>query len=147
MPGIKIILKCLLAVFFILAGLNHFRSQEFYVRMMPPYLPWHLFLVYLSGFVEIALGILLLIPRLQRLAAWGLIALLGAIFPANIHMAVHAELFPEFSSSMLWARLPMQAVLIAWSYWYARNDSSGGRHVAHHRRAHPRAPAQGKWGR
>lgn len=66
MPGIKLILKYLLAVFFILAGLNHFRSQEFYMRMMPPFLPWHLFLVYLSGFAEIALGILLLIPYSLR---------------------------------------------------------------------------------
>lgn len=98
------------------------------MRMMPPYLPWHLFLMYLSGFVEIALGVLLLIPRMERLAAWGLIALLGAIFPANIHMAVHAELFPEFSSSMLWARLPMQAVLIGGHIGmrgmiYARGDT------------------------
>lgn len=96
------------------------------MRMMPPYLPWHLLLVYLSGFVETALGALLLAPRLQRLAAWGLMALLVAIFPANIHMAIHAELFPEFSSPMLWARLPMQAVLIAWVYRDTRNNSQRG---------------------
>jgi len=122
MRRIKFTLKYLFAVFFVLAGLNHFKNQEFYMRMMPPYLPWHLFLVYLSGFVEIALGVLLLVPKLKRLAAWGLVGLLLAIFPANIHMAVHADQFPEFSAAMLWARLPLQAVLIAWAYWYTRGD-------------------------
>lgn len=112
------LLKYVFAAVFILGGLNHFRSSDFYVRMMPPYLPWHLFLVYASGLAEIALGTALLVPRLERLAAWGLIALLIAIFPANIHMAVHPELFPEFSSALLWARLPVQALLIAWAYWY-----------------------------
>lgn len=121
MRRLKRILKYLFALFFVLAGLNHFRSDEFYVRMMPPYLSSHLFLVYVSGMAEIALGIFLLVPRLQRLAAWGLIALLIAVFPANIHMAIHSELFPEFSPSLLWARLPVQAVLIAWAYWYTKD--------------------------
>ena len=118
MRRLKLILKYVFAVSFIFAGLNHFRSHEFYVRMMPPYLPWPLALVYVSGAAEIVLGILLEVPRLTRLAAWGLIALLIAVFPANIHMAVHPELFPEFSSALLWARLPVQALLIAWAYWY-----------------------------
>ena len=127
MQQIKLILKYILALFFVLAGLNHFREQDFYLKIMPPYLPWHLFLVYLSGFFEIALGILLLIPRQGHLAAWGLIALLVAVFPANIHMAVNAELYPEFSSTALWARLPLQAILIAWAYWYTRRDMQRGK--------------------
>ena len=92
MRWFKLVLKYLLALFFVLAGLNHFRNPDFYVKTMPPYLPWHLFRVYLSGFFEIALGVLLLIPRQQRLAAWGLISLLVAVFPANIHMAGNAAL-------------------------------------------------------
>jgi uncharacterized membrane protein len=91
MRRIKLVLKYLFALFFVLAGVNHFRNPDFYVKIMPPYLPWHLFLVYLSGFFEIALGALLLVPRQQRVAAWGLMALLVAVFPANIHMAVHAQ--------------------------------------------------------
>jgi uncharacterized membrane protein len=122
MRRIKLVLKYLLALFFVLAGLNHFRNPDFYVNIMPPYLPWHLFLVYLSGFFEIALGALLLVPRRERIAAWGLIALLVAVFPANIHMAIHAELYPEYSPIALWARLPLQGVLIAWAYWYNRPD-------------------------
>ena len=124
MRRIQISLKYLFAVSFMGAGVNHFLAQEFYARMMPPYLPWHLFLVYLSGLAEIALGGLLLVPRLKRLAAWGLIALLIAVFPANIHMAVHPDLFPEIGAAMLWARLPVQAFLIAWAYAYTRDDSN-----------------------
>lgn len=69
MRTLKIILKYLLCVFFVVAGLNHFINPDFYLKSMPPYLPWHLFLVYLSGFVEAALGILLLVPALTRTAA------------------------------------------------------------------------------
>jgi uncharacterized membrane protein len=115
---LKSILKYLLAVLFVLAGFNHFIDAAFYLRIMPPYLPWPLLLVYLSGFFEIAFGALLLIPRFTPLAAWGLIALLIAVYPANIHMAVHNELFPEHQPLTLWLRLPLQIVLIAICYWY-----------------------------
>ncbi len=117
MRRLKPILRYLLAVFFVLAGFNHFINPTFYLKIMPPYLPWHLVLVYLSGFLEIALGILLLIPKFTHLAAWGLIALLIAVFPANIHMAVNHELFPEYRAMTLWLRLPLQFVLMALSYW------------------------------
>ncbi len=120
MQKTKIILKYTLAIFFVLAGLNHFINSGFYLKIMPPYLPWHLFLVYLSGLCEIALGLLLLIPKFTSLAGWGLIALLFAVFPANIHMAVNHQLFPEFSPTVLWLRLPLQFVLIAWAYWYTK---------------------------
>jgi uncharacterized membrane protein len=118
MQKVKTILKYLFAIFFVLAGLNHFLNVDFYMNIMPPYLPWHLFLVYLSGVCEIALGLLLLIPKFTSLAGWGLIALLFAVFPANIHMAVNPQLFPEFSPMLLLLRLPIQFVLIAWAYWY-----------------------------
>ena len=120
MPKIKIILKYLFGIFFVLAGINHFANSAFYLRLMPPYLPWHLFLVNLSGLCEIGLGILLLIPKFTALAGWGLIALLIAVFPANIHMAINPQLFPEFSPLLLWLRLPLQVVLIAWAYWYTK---------------------------
>ena len=68
------------------AGTLHFIKPDFYLKIMPPYLPLHLELVYLSGFFEIALGVLLLVPRLSRFAAWGIIALLIAVFPANIYV-------------------------------------------------------------
>ncbi|HEX8290520.1 MAG TPA: MauE/DoxX family redox-associated membrane protein [Pyrinomonadaceae bacterium] len=118
----RIILKYLLCLFFVGAGLNHFINPAFYLKIMPPYLPWHRFLNYLSGFFEIALGVLLLTPALTRVAAWGLIALLVAVFPANIQMAINPQLYPEISPAALWLRLPLQAVFIAWAYWYTRPD-------------------------
>jgi uncharacterized membrane protein len=118
---VKQILKYLLAIGFILAGVNHFINSDFYLRMMPPVLPAHLFLIYLSGVFEVALGVLLLISKFSRLAAWGLIALLVAVFPANVYMAMNAEIFPEFSSSALYLRLPVQIVLIGWAFWFTRS--------------------------
>ncbi len=127
MRKLKPILKYLLAVFFVLAGFNHFINPAFYLKIMPPYVPWHLLLVYLSGFFEIALGILLLIPKFTHFAAWGLIALLIAVFPANIHMAVNHQLFPEYRAMTLWLRLPLQLVLMTLSYWYTFPNVPRGR--------------------
>jgi uncharacterized membrane protein len=116
---LKLILKFLLAMFFVLAGFNHFFHTAFYLHIMPPYLPWPLPLVYVSGLFEILLGILLLVPKFTRIAAWGLIALLIAVFPANIHMAINHDVYPEYSAVALWIRLPLQLVLVGWTSWYA----------------------------
>src|SRR5262245_23213299 len=109
----KIGMKYLFAAIFIFAGCYHFYKPDFYLRIMPPYLPWPSALHLIAGFFEVALGVALLIPRFQRLAAWGLIALLLAVYPANIHMAVNHHLYPELSMTFHWIRLPMQFVLIA----------------------------------
>ena len=122
MKFIKQFLKWILAAGFIFAGINHFINTDFYLRIMPPVLPAHLFLVYSSGVFEIVLGVLLLVPRFSRLAACGLIALLIAVFPANIYMALNPHLFSEFSPAALYFRLPLQFLLIGWAYWYAKND-------------------------
>ncbi len=116
----KLILKYVLAIGFILAGINHFLNTAFYLRMMPPYFPWHTFLVYLSGAIEIALGILLLIPRYTRRAAVGMIALLVAVYPANFYMAQNPELFQEFRPWMIRLRLPLQFIIILWAHWFTR---------------------------
>src|SRR5918998_4643146 len=120
MRALKSILLYLFAGFFVLAGVAHFINPEFYLKIMPPYLPWHLPLVYLSGVAEVALGAMLLLPKVRRFAAWGLIALLVAVSPANVHMALNPELYPEIGPALLWLRLPLQLVLIAWAYWYAK---------------------------
>ena len=114
---IKLALKFLFGAGFVVAGSLHFVFPASYVEIMPPALPAPLLLVYLSGFCELALGALMF-TRLAPLAAWGLIALLVAVFPANVHMALHPELFPKISSAALWWRLPFQGVFIAWAYWY-----------------------------
>ena len=124
MASFKTLTRYLFGVLFILAGLNHFRNPDFYINIMPPYLPWHGALVAISGVAEIALGALLLIRRWSVPAGWGLIALLVAIFPANVHMAVHPELYPSISPVALCLRLPLQGLLIAWAYWYTRSESS-----------------------
>lgn len=116
-------LKWLYGVLFALAGVNHFVSTQFYVGIMPPYLPWHVELVYISGVCEIVLGLALLVRRYERLAAWGMIALIIAVTPANLHMALHPELFPQFSVTGLWVRMALQLVLIAWAYWYTRPEA------------------------
>ena len=110
-------LRYLFALAFIAGGLNHFVKPELYVSIMPPYLPRHRTLVYASGVAEVALGAALLVPALQSAAAWGLIALLIAVFPANVHMALNAERY-AVSPLLLWLRLPLQGVLILWAWWY-----------------------------
>lgn len=110
-----------MALSFVSAGANHFINPAFYLKIMPPFLPAPSFLVYLSGMFEIALGVLLLVPKFTRLAAWGLIALLIAVFPANVYMALYVERFPEFSRSAIYWRFPLQFVLILWAFWYTKD--------------------------
>ncbi len=122
MPVVKQISKYLLAAAFILGGINHFVMPAFYLRIMPPYLPAHLFLIYLSGFLETGFGIGLLIPKTSRRAAWGIILLLIAVYPANIYMAMNTELFPDINPWIIYLRLPLQIVLIGWAFWHTKND-------------------------
>ena len=122
MPSFKNVTKVIFGLLFIGAGVNHFLNTPFYLSIMPPYLPWHYALVIVSGVAEVVLGIGLLIPKLSRLAAWGIIALLIAVFPANIHMATHPELYPTIPEIALWLRLPLQAVLVLWAYSYTRDS-------------------------
>ncbi len=116
----KTILKYVQAAFYVLAGVLHFVNPDFYLKIMPPYLPAHKLLVDLSGVAEILLGILLAVPATTRLAAWGLIALLIAIFPANIYVYQHQEIFPGVSPLVHFLRLPLQVVFILWAWWYTR---------------------------
>ena len=102
----------------------HFVKPDFYMNIMPPYLPLHLPLVYLSGFFELALGLLILVPRFSRFAAWGMIALLIAVFPANIYVYQHQELLPA-SPIVHLLRLPLQIVFILWAYWHTRPSDGG----------------------
>ena len=122
LPRPKRLARYLFGAGFIIAGLNHFLMTAFYVGIVPPYLPAPLALVVISGLAEIGLGALLLFRRWAALAAWGLIALLIAVFPANLYMALRPELFPWAPVALLWLRLPLQAVLIAWAYWHTRPD-------------------------
>ncbi len=116
---IRKLFTILLVVFWVAAGLNHFIHPEFYLQIMPPYLPWHLPLVYLSGVAEIIGGVAVAVPQARKWAGWFLLLVLLAVFPANIHMAMNevqvgqAQLPPW----ALWARLPLQFLFAAWVYW------------------------------
>ncbi len=121
---VKRVSLVLMAAFYIFAGVRHFTHPGLYLQIMPPWLPWHEELVWLSGCAEVALGLGLLIPATSRVAAWGVIALLIAVYPANIHMwwsegAVDGETWPRWAH---WIRLPLQFVLMAWAWWHTRPD-------------------------
>src|SRR5437762_14197265 len=126
MPRLKTLLKWPLAALFIVSGVGHFTQSAAYLRLLPPALPYLPALVYVSGVIEGGLGVLLLVPRTQRFAAWALIPTLLAIFPANIYAALTAgtpqEAMPGVPVWAAWLRLPLQFVLIAWAYWYTRAD-------------------------
>ena len=110
------------AVFYIAAGALHFIKPEPYLRIMPPYIPWHPAMVRVSGALEILGGLGLLMPSTRRAAAWMLVALLIAVFPANLYMAMHpAEAGAAGIAPVLrWGRLPLQALLIWWLVWGTR---------------------------
>ena len=115
----KIVSRSVLAIFFVGAGITHFTNTGFYLKIVPPYLPWHAALVDVSGVAEILLGTMLIFPPLQRVAGWGLMLLLIAVFPANIYVYQHQDLIPGSPTFHL-LRLPLQGVLILWAFWYTR---------------------------
>ncbi len=126
MNALRSALRWVLAVFFLAAGANHFRTPGIYVGMMPPGLPWPAALNAIAGVAEILGGIGLLVPATRRLAGWGLIVLLVAVFPANVHVALAGQMpGTDFSPLTLWLRLPFQGVFIAWVCWVARAGKIG----------------------
>ncbi len=112
----------LLAAFFTFAGVGHFTNEAFFVRIVPPWLPYPVLMVQISGVAEIAGGIGLLVPQLRRLAGFGLLALLVAVYPANIHMALHPEQFPDMTATALYVRLPFQFVAMVWVWWATKPE-------------------------
>ncbi len=141
MAIVKTVSRCVLAVAFVFAGILHFSNRDFYMKIMPPYLPLHLELVYLSGVFELVLGVMLLVGELGRwsvvvpvvdgrtgrqvplkltaIAAWGLILLLIAVFPANIYVYQHQDVLAAPPLFHL-LRLPLQGFLILWAWWHTR---------------------------
>ncbi|WAS97313.1 DoxX family protein [Nannocystis punicea] len=123
MSATKRVLSIVLAAVMLAAGVGHFVIPDRFMAIMPPYLPWHYELVLLTGALEIAGGLGLSIPRTRKVAAWGVFALLLAMWPANIHHAmagVQVEGLPA-SPTALWVRVPLQLVLLAWAWWLTRD--------------------------
>lgn len=119
--------KYALAFFMIGAGTMHFVRPDFYLKIMPPGLPLDDELVFLSGVCEVVLGLLLFVSSCSQLAAWGIIALLIAVFPANVYLFQNQELLPAPPLLHL-LRLPLQGVFVLWAFWHTRptkNPSDG----------------------
>lgn len=127
MRGAKIFFKYLLALFFVLAGLNHFRIPGFYTNIMPDYIPGHLFMVYLSGVTEVAAGMMLAIPPLSRWGAWFIITHLAAFLTVHFWMIQEKEryLSENVTIELLWLRIVAQVVLIVWAYWFTTGPAPG----------------------
>ena len=118
---LRFFVRLLLAALFLFAGAVHLRDPALFLPVMPPWIPFHLPCILISGVFELlgGLGLLVPLPLLQYLAAWGLTLLLVAVFPANIYMAmadVKVHGFPSHAW-MAWARLPLQPLLIAAVLW------------------------------
>jgi uncharacterized membrane protein len=118
--------RILLGILFLVAGSLHFLIPQTYVRIVPDYLPAPLALVYISGFFEMLGGAGLLVPPeflgvpVRRIAAWGLVALLIAVFPANLYMVTDHDKFSNVPLWAAWLRLPVQLPLIWWAWFYTR---------------------------
>jgi uncharacterized membrane protein len=115
---LKIITLYIMAFFYTFAGIMHFVNPNFFLRIVPPILPMKLMLVYLSGVAEIILGIALIPEATRSLAAWGVIALLLAVFPANIYHFTSKGAGMKIPMWLLTIRLPIQFALMTWAWWY-----------------------------
>ena len=124
MNELKTLSKWLLAVFMTGAGIMHFVTPEFFLKIVPPYLPAPKMLVLVSGACEILCGVLLLVPPFTRWAAWGVMALLIAVFPANIYLYQHQDILQAPPLVHL-LRLPLQGVFVLWAYWHTQKSGCG----------------------
>lgn len=104
----------LLAVFFTAAGMLHFLRPKMYEEIVPDVLPAHHELVLASGAAELAGAVLVVFPRTRRLGGLWLVVTLIAVFPANVSMALNPDRYDSIAPALLWARLPLQGLLIWW---------------------------------
>ncbi len=125
----KRVLLYVMSAFFVFGGFNHLLNPDFYVAIIPPGLPDPEWLNVLAGLAEIVLGVFVLEPRVRVYAAWGIIALLIAVFPANVYVATENIGLPggqpgTGNAVVNWIRLPIQGLLILWAWWYTRPDDA-----------------------
>jgi uncharacterized membrane protein len=106
-----------MGVLYMLAGLYHFINPNIYVKMIKNFMPYPMAVVYISGVIEMLLGLGVCFEAIRSISAIGIILLLIAVFPANINMALHPEDW-KFSTTLLYLRLPLQALLIYWAWLY-----------------------------
>jgi uncharacterized membrane protein len=127
MSTVKRVLLWVMAAFYVFGGYNHLANPEFYLRIMPPNLPNPEWLNVLSGLAEIVLGVFVLEPKVRVYAAWGIIALLIAVFPANMYVAlqnVGSDGPGSGLGALNWVRIPFQGLFVVWAWWYTRPETS-----------------------
>ena len=117
---VKIVSVFVMGIFYVIVGIKHFQDPSWFVQIIPPILPYKYELVYISGFFEVLLGVLLMIPRFQSIAAKGLMALLICVYPANIYLAQTNGEALGISPLIAWGRLPFQFVFIGLAYWHSK---------------------------
>ena len=117
---IKYLSLIVMGVFYISIGISHFTSPIWYVQIVPPYLPYKLELVYISGLFEILFGGMLFFKKTRFLAGWGLILLLIAVYPANIYLAQTNGAAMNTTSLIAWGRLPVQFIFVGLAYWHSK---------------------------
>ena len=110
--------------FFLVGGISHFTSADMFVSIMPPYLPLHLEIVYLTGVMEIAAALALLIERFRFWTGNFLMVFTLAVTPANVHMWQNPDLFPDIDPSFLSIRLVLQVVLLAIIWFSTRRTQT-----------------------
>ncbi len=117
---IKYFSLIVMGVFYISIGISHFTSPIWYVQIVPPYLPYKLELVYISGLFEILFGGMLFFKKTRFLAGWGLILLLIAVYPANIYLAQTNGAAMNTTPLIAWGRLPVQFIFVGLAYWHSK---------------------------
>tara|TARA_B100001750_G_scaffold144973_1_gene115781 strand:+ start:214 stop:660 length:447 start_codon:yes stop_codon:yes gene_type:complete len=126
MKIIKLLSIYIMSFFYIYIGVKHFLDLEYFMNIMPKYIPYHKTMIYISGILEILLGTIIIIPKWRSLASYGLILLLLAVFPANIYLytSKEAQEILEISKQDALIRMPFQVLLIIIAYWHSLKNSS-----------------------
>ena len=116
----KLLSIIIMGLFYISVGINHFTDPYWFLQIVPPYLPYKIELVYISGLLEVILGFMLLVPKTRFYAGWGLIVLLIAVYPANIYLAQTNGAAMNITPLVAWVRLPFQFIFIGLAYWHIK---------------------------
>jgi len=127
MTNTKKVSLILLIIGYVAAGINHFRVPEFYITIIPQYIPHAQFINVLAGIFEIIFGLGLALKTTRKIAAWGIILMLAAFLPVHISMITDAPFKlgdNTVNPSLAWLRLALQPVLIAWAWWHARDEKA-----------------------
>lgn len=126
MKKFKFFTIIILSLFYVNVGITHFTNPEFFLGIMPPYIPFHDFFVYLSGFFEVLFGLMILFKKTRYYGGIGLLCLLIAVFPANIYLYQSAEALEilNFNKSGALIRLFFQVPLLILAYWHAQEKTS-----------------------